>query len=99
MRNLDSSKWLTRSDLIKTEVRGTDKRNRYEFGLNVKLRPPENAENLDAQPSGDERKGPDAAEPATPLHGAPTPAIAMPAETGTPPPPAKPPADKGGDKP
>ena len=98
MRNLDSSKWLTRSDLIKTEVRGTDKRNRYEFGLNVKLRPPENAENLDAQPPEDV-KGTDAAAPPMPLHGAPTPAIAMPAETGTPAPPAKPAADKPGDKP
>ena len=100
MRNLDSSKWLTRSDLIKTEVRGTDRRNRYEFGLNVKLRPPENAENLDAQPS-DDSKAPDAAAPtapATPLHGAPTPAIAMPGEMGTPVSPPKP-ADKAGDKP
>ena len=100
MRNLDSSKWLTRSDLIKTEVRGTDRRNRYEFGLNVKLRPPENAENLDAQPPED-AKGPGAAAPpATPLHGAPTPAIAMPGDTdGTPALPAKPAADKPGDKP
>jgi len=102
MRNLDSSRWLTRSDLIKTEVRGNDKRNRYEFGLNVKLRPPENAENLDAQPPPEEGKppAPEAAAPAMPLHGAPTPAIAMPGETGTPPePPAKPAADKPGDKP
>ena len=100
MRNLDNSKWLTRSDLIKTEVRGTDRRNRYEFGLNVKLRPPENAENLDAQPPED-AKGPGAAAPpATPLHGAPTPAIAMPGDTdGTPALPAKPAADKPGDKP
>lgn len=98
MRNLDSSKWLTHSDLIKTEVRGSDKRNRYEFGLNVKLRPPENAENLDSQPSEDGKKTPEAAAPAMPLHGAPTPAIAMPGETGTPPPPVKPPANPG-DKP
>jgi type IV pilus assembly protein PilN len=98
MRNLDSSKWLTRSDLIKTEVRGNDRRNRYEFGLNVKLRPPENAENLDSQPTGDDGKPPvpEAAAPATtPLHGAPTPAIAMPGDTdGTPALPAKPAADK-----
>jgi len=104
MRNLDSSKWLTRSDLIKTEVRGTDKRNRYEFGLNVKLRPPENAENLDAQPPTEEGKppaAPGAEAPApTPPHGAPTPAIAMPGDTdGTPALPAKPAADKAGDKP
>jgi len=102
MRNLDSSKWLTHSDLIKTEVACGDKRNRYSFGLNVKLRPPENAENLDSQPS-DDGKPPDAAAPAPPLplHGAPTPAIAMPADTdGTPALPAKPPADKtGGGKP
>ena len=104
MRNLDSSKWLTHSDLIKTEVRGSDKRNRYEFGLNVKLRPPENAENLDSQPPSDDGKppaAPGAAAPATtPLHGAPTPAIAMPGDTdGTPALPAKPAADKAGDKP
>jgi len=98
MRNLDSSRWLTRSDLIKTEVRGNDRRNRYEFGLNVKLRPPENAENLDSQAAGDDGKPPvpEAAAPATtPLHGAPTPAIAMPGDTdGTPALPAKPAADK-----
>jgi type IV pilus assembly protein PilN len=97
MRNLDSSAWLTHSDLIKTEVAGADRRNRYTFGLNVKLRPPENAENLDSQPSKDS-KAPDAAAPPTPLHGAPTPAIAMPGETGTPVEPVKPPA-KSGDKP
>ena len=38
MRNLDNSKWLTHSDLIKTEVKGSDKRNRYEFGVRVRLR-------------------------------------------------------------
>ena len=104
MRNLDSSKWLTHSDLIKTEVKGGDRRNRYEFDLNVKLRPPENAENLDSQPSEDGKapdgKAPGAAAPAMPLHGAPTPAIAMPGDTdGTPALPAKPPAAKAGDKP
>ena len=80
MRNLDNSKWLTRSDLIKTEVKGADRRNRYEFGLNVKLRPPENAENLDSKPS-DDAGTPTAAAAPTPMHGAPTPAVAMPADT------------------
>jgi type IV pilus assembly protein PilN len=107
MRNLDSSKWLTHSDLIKTEVKGNDKRNRYEFGLNVKLRPPENAENLDVGP-----ENPPAAAtsptPAMPLHGAPTPMIGMPAEQGTPAPspdpapapaPAKPATGKSGGNP
>ena len=85
MRNLDSSKWLTHSDLIKTEVKGTDKRNRFEFGLNVKLRPPENAENLDSGPGEPSSPTPAAnPAPATPLHGAPTPMMGMPAEQGTP---------------
>lgn len=41
MRNLNSSQWMQGSDLQKTEIKGTDKRNRYEFGLTVKLRSPE----------------------------------------------------------
>ena len=99
MRNLDNSKWLTRSDLIKTEVKGNDKRNRYEFGLNVKLRPPENAENLDS-PGADDRKTPDTAAPPTAPHGVPPPTPATPASAaGAAAQPAKPPADKAGDKP
>jgi type IV pilus assembly protein PilN len=38
MRNLDASGWMQRSDLQKTEIRGNDKRNRYEFVLTVRLR-------------------------------------------------------------
>ena len=109
MRNLDSSKWLTHSDLIKTEVGGPDRRNRYQFGVNVKLRPPENAENLDKGPEETPPAGatpagaaPPAgtaapAAPATPLHGAPAPAIAMPGDYDGPPP--SKPADKTGGKP
>ena len=41
MRNLDGSTWMQRSDLQKTEIKGADKRNRYEFGLTVKMRSPE----------------------------------------------------------
>jgi type IV pilus assembly protein PilN len=96
MRNLDNSKWLTHSDLIKTEIKGGDKRNRYEFGLNVKLRPPENAENLDSKASEAEAVPP--APPATPLHGAPAPAVATPADTGGTAA-AKPAADKAGGTP
>jgi len=101
MRNLDSSKWLTHSDLIKTEVKGNDRRNRYEFGLNVKLRPPENAENLDSGPEPSPATPAANPQPATPLHGAPTPMIGMPAEQGTPAPPpaAKPATDKAGGQP
>jgi type IV pilus assembly protein PilN len=98
MRNLDNSKWLTHSDLIKTEVKGTDKRNRYEFGLNVKLRPPENAENLDSKPP--EENGTSPAATAQPPSRS-----AVPADQGTetaPPKeaaPPKPAADKAGGTP
>jgi type IV pilus assembly protein PilN len=40
MRNLDASPWLTHSDLQKTEAKGGDKRDRFDFGLTVKLRAP-----------------------------------------------------------
>ncbi|HEY2395091.1 MAG TPA: PilN domain-containing protein [Rudaea sp.] len=97
MRNLDNSKWLTHSDLIKTEIKGGDKRNRYEFGLNVRLRPPENAENLDAKPN--EAETAPAAPAATPLHGAPIPSVAMPADSDITPAPPKPAANKTGGNP
>jgi type IV pilus assembly protein PilN len=51
MRNLDASTWMQRSDLQKTEIKGTDKRNRYEFGLTVKLRSPDQPD-ADAPPGG-----------------------------------------------
>ena len=44
MRNLDASKWMQASDLQQTEIKGTDKRNRYEFGVTVKLRSAEQPE-------------------------------------------------------
>jgi type IV pilus assembly protein PilN len=89
MRNLDNSKWLTHSDLIKTEVKGADKRNRYEFGLNVKLRPPENAENLDSKPPEENTTSPAAtAQPPSPVPAPPTEAA-----------PSKPAADKAGGTP
>ncbi|TLY51550.1 MAG: fimbrial assembly protein [Gammaproteobacteria bacterium] len=43
MTSLDKSKWLKGSDLQQTEVKGTDQRNRYEFGLTVKMISPEQA--------------------------------------------------------
>jgi type IV pilus assembly protein PilN len=98
MRNLDASKWLTKSDLIKTEVSGGDKRNRYTFGLNVKLRPPENAENLDAKPA-DEPAAAAPSAPTQPLHGAPAPAFAIPADPGSGSSAAPPKVDKPGGKP
>lgn len=41
MRNLANSPWLAHPDLQKTEVKGKDRRNHYEFGLAVKLSSPE----------------------------------------------------------
>ena len=41
MRNLDNSPWMSRSDLQQTEIKGNDKRDRFEFGLTVKLGKPE----------------------------------------------------------
>lgn len=44
MRNLDNSQWLKRSDLQQTIAKGADKRDRFEFGLTVKLTSPEEKE-------------------------------------------------------
>lgn len=44
MRNLDDSQWLKRSDLQQTVAKGADKRDRFEFGLTVKLTSPEEKE-------------------------------------------------------
>ena len=42
MRNLDSSPWLMHSDLQKTEAaKASEKRDRFSFGLNVKLTDPD----------------------------------------------------------
>ena len=41
MRNLDASPWLTHSDLVKTEAKRNDKRERFDFGLMVKLTNPD----------------------------------------------------------
>jgi type IV pilus assembly protein PilN len=64
MRNLDLSPYLTHSDLQKTEAKGTDKRNRFEFGLNVKLRNPETQDNAQGTAPGDGTQ-PKVAPPAT----------------------------------
>jgi type IV pilus assembly protein PilN len=45
IRNLDASPWMRFLDLQKTEVKGNDKRNRYEFGLTVKMHSPEQSDN------------------------------------------------------
>jgi type IV pilus assembly protein PilN len=41
MRNLDNSPWLTHPDLVKTEAKKNDKRDRFDFGLMVKLTNPD----------------------------------------------------------
>jgi type IV pilus assembly protein PilN len=41
MRNLNDSDWLTQSGLVKTEAKKNDKRDRFDFGVTVKLTNPE----------------------------------------------------------
>jgi type IV pilus assembly protein PilN len=60
MRNLDVSSWLKRSDLQKTEVKGNDKRDRFTFGLTVKLTSPDEKDK-----DKDKAKGPADAAGAT----------------------------------
>ncbi len=82
MRNLDNSPFLTRSDLQKTEAKGSDKRNRFEFGLAVKLR------KLDSENAQD---GSSNGGPASPSKDT-SPAAAPPSKDTSPPaPPAAPP--------
>jgi len=64
MRNLDASNWMQRSDLKKTEIKGSDKRNRYEFGLSVKLRSAEQQPNAAAPGNTPKPDAPPAARPA-----------------------------------
>ena len=44
MKRLDASPWLKRTDLQQTEARGADRRERFDFGLTVKLTSPEEKE-------------------------------------------------------
>jgi type IV pilus assembly protein PilN len=70
MRNLDASTWMQRSDLQKTEIKGADKRNRYEFGLTVKMRSPEQPKDTATPDAAPPKPGapppPPAGKPATP---------------------------------
>ena len=75
MNNLDKSVSLSHSDLQKTEAKGTDRRNRFEFGLTVKLRKPESDE---AGAGGN--SAPPKATP--PVAGAPTSPAPPPASSG-----------------
>ncbi len=60
MRNLDNSQWLKRSDLQQTIAKGNDKRDRFEFGLTVKLTSPEEKEKERA--AADKNNAPNAAD-------------------------------------
>jgi hypothetical protein len=64
---------LAHSDLQKTEAKGTDRRNRFEFGLTVKLRKPESENPQDAG-NGANPAPPKAAAPAVVTPPAQTPA-------------------------
>jgi len=55
MRNLDGSPWLTHSDLQKTEAKSVDKRDRFAFGLTVKLTDPETKAKLKAEAEAREK--------------------------------------------
>jgi type IV pilus assembly protein PilN len=77
MRNLDASPWLKSSDLQKTEVRGSDQRSRYEFGLTVKMRSPDQPA-ASAAPSSPSGANPSPAPPPATPTPAPTPAGAKP---------------------
>jgi len=81
MRGLDVSQYLTHSDLKKTEAKGTDKRNRFEFALDVKVRKTENPDDVQADSSGTGQPG--GAKPAAPAGTAPA-TPPKPAAGGTP---------------
>lgn len=68
MRNLDQSQWMSKSDLQRTEIKGTDQRNRYEFGMTVKTR------------TGDQPDAPLPVKPGAPV-AAPSAAPTVPAPT------------------
>jgi len=76
MRSLDASPWLMRSDLQKTEAKSNEKRDRFAFGLTVKLTDPEAKkkakEEADAKANGGVAPPPKA--PAKPASGAASPA-------------------------
>ena len=79
MRSLDSSPWLQHSDLQKTEASGADQRNRYAFGLTVKMSAPDQS-GAAAPPAGAPPGGSVTPSPAitTPVPKAPAPTGAKP---------------------
>jgi type IV pilus assembly protein PilN len=82
MKRLDASPWLKRSDLQQTESKGTDRRERFEFGLTVKLTSPEEKEKERLAAEG--KTAPAApATPAATTPAAPTPATPTPPPTAT----------------
>lgn len=76
MTSLDKSHWLKGSDLQQTEVKGNDQRNRYEFGLTVKMISPEQvaaAASQQAPGTGTPPAAPSGTLPETPAPVAPAP--------------------------
>ena len=95
MRNLDGSPWLTHSDLQKTEAaKASQKRDRFSFGLTVKLTDPDakakaKAEadaraNGGASPAAKNPGKPGATDAPKPAQAAPTPAAAAATSEGKP---------------
>ena len=95
MRNLDNSPWLTHSDLQKTEAaKAAQKRDRFSFGLTVKLTDPdakakakaeaEARANGGASPAAKNPGKPGATDAPKPAQAAPTPAAAAATSEGKP---------------
>ncbi len=84
MQSLDKSHWLKGSDLQQTEVKGNDQRNRYEFGLSVKMISPEQvAAAAASQGAAPDTKAPGTVTPAAPAPApGPTPTTPAPAPAG-----------------
>jgi type IV pilus assembly protein PilN len=87
MRNLDASQWLSHADLKKSEAKGDDKKNRFLFGLDVKLRKA-GTEQTEQDALGGAAPAKPTISPTVP---AATPPSATPSVPATPPPAAAPP--------
>jgi type IV pilus assembly protein PilN len=86
MRNLDGSPWLTHSDLQKTEASAAGKRDRFAFGLNVKLTDPDAKAKAKAETDAKANGGNPPPAPAAGKDGKSAPASASPAPASPPPP-------------
>ncbi len=80
MRSLDASQWLSHADLKKSEAKGDDKKNRFLFGLDVKLRKA-GTEQMEQDATGGAAPAKPAIQPAAPSAPPPTTPATPPAST------------------